>query len=271
MTVPDMAKGRPGRTRVRLRFSKLGKVRFTSHRDIARIWERALRRAELPVAYSEGFSPRPRVSFGLALPTGHEGIGEYLDVELAGDPDEDRRLDRLAERLDPCLPVGFRVGGAGLVDPGAPSVQQAVVSCRWRMELLGVEARQAAEAIDEALTRTSLVVERPRKGELFTDDVRPDIDHLTLIGPTPAGVEVEAELTAQPRVLRPGELVSLFGPEVREGRTCRTHQWTLGADGAKVEPLPAPGGLVGWSIAATSAPHASRAGGVGGQRVMSRP
>ena len=55
-----------GRTRVRIRFSKLGKVRFTSHRDTARIWERALRRVEAPVAYTEGFSPRPRLSFGLA-------------------------------------------------------------------------------------------------------------------------------------------------------------------------------------------------------------
>ncbi len=252
MTVPDMAKGRPGRTRVRLRFSKLGKVRFTSHRDIARIWERALRRAELPVAYSEGFSPRPRVSFGLALPTGHEGLGEYLDVELAGNPDEDRRLDRLAERLDPCLPVGFRVGGAGLVEPGAPSVQQAVVSCRWRMELLGVGADRAAETIAAALASSILVVERLRKGELVTDDIRPDIDHLALVGPTPAGVEVEAELTAQPRVLRPGELAGLFGADAREGRTCRTHQFALDAHGAKIEPLPAPAGLIGWSIAAPS-------------------
>src|SRR5690606_40985756 len=70
------------RTRVRIRFSKLGKVRFTSHRDTARIWERALRRADLPVAYTEGFAPRPRVSFGLALPTGAESLGEYLDVDL---------------------------------------------------------------------------------------------------------------------------------------------------------------------------------------------
>ena len=68
--------------RVRFRFSKVGKVRFTSHRDVARLWERALRRAELPVALTEGFSPRPKVHFGLALPTGYESDGEYLDVDL---------------------------------------------------------------------------------------------------------------------------------------------------------------------------------------------
>ncbi len=69
--------------RVRIRFSKLGKVRWTSHRDVARMWERAFRRVGLPVAYTSGFSPRPKVSFGLALPTGHESVAEYLDVELA--------------------------------------------------------------------------------------------------------------------------------------------------------------------------------------------
>ena len=75
--------GAPAVTRVRIRFAKLGKIRWTSHRDVARMWERAFRRVELPLAYSAGFSPRPKVSFGLALPTGHESVAEYLDVELA--------------------------------------------------------------------------------------------------------------------------------------------------------------------------------------------
>ncbi|MGH9152349.1 MAG: TIGR03936 family radical SAM-associated protein, partial [Acidimicrobiales bacterium] len=69
--------------RLRFRFSKLGKVRWTSHRDVARMWERAFRRVELRLAYTQGFSPRPRVSFGLALPTGAESVAEYLDVEVA--------------------------------------------------------------------------------------------------------------------------------------------------------------------------------------------
>src|SRR5438067_13076726 len=89
-------------TKVRIRFCKLGKVRFTSHRDVARIWERALRRATLPVAYTEGFSPHPKLSFGLALSNGHESLGEYLDVDLAAPVD----VDSIAARLDPCLPIG---------------------------------------------------------------------------------------------------------------------------------------------------------------------
>ena len=67
--------------RIRFRFSKLGKIRFTSQRDVARMWERALRRARLPLAYTEGFSPRPQISFGLALPTPRPGHRWYLVVD----------------------------------------------------------------------------------------------------------------------------------------------------------------------------------------------
>ena len=63
-----------GQRRLRLRFTKAGKIRFTSHRDVARMWERALRRSRLPLAYSQGFVPHPLVSFGLALPTGCESL-----------------------------------------------------------------------------------------------------------------------------------------------------------------------------------------------------
>ena len=68
--------------RLRVRYSKTGKVRFTSHRDVVRMWERALRRSGLRVAWSEGYSPRPLLSFGYALPTGAESLAEYLDVTL---------------------------------------------------------------------------------------------------------------------------------------------------------------------------------------------
>ena len=70
--------------KVRVRFRKLGKVRFTSHRDIARVWERAIRRAELPMAYSQGFTPRPRVSFGLALSNALVALAGALLVQYQG-------------------------------------------------------------------------------------------------------------------------------------------------------------------------------------------
>ena len=75
---------------MRFRFTKTGKIRFTSHRDVARMWERAIRRSRLPMAFSQGFNPHPLLSFGLALPTGCESNGEYLDARL-----EEARADEL--------------------------------------------------------------------------------------------------------------------------------------------------------------------------------
>jgi radical SAM-linked protein len=231
------------RTRIRLRYSKLGKVRFTSHRDTARIWERALRRAELPVAYTEGFSPRPRVSFGLALATGHESLGEYLDVDLAvpiDGPAPD--VDGLPARLDACLPVGFTVQAAAVVEPGIPSLQEAVTSCLWRFEVTGADQGEIVAAVESLLDADQLVVTRERKGRASTDDLRPALISLALLGPTPSGTELETELATQPRALRPGELIGALADRagaVASGRVCRTHQW-ITADGDRREPLLAP-------------------------------
>src|SRR5262249_39738711 len=85
---------------VRLRVAKRGKVRLISRRDVARASERASRVEQLPLAFTEGFSPRPKVSFGLALSVGHESDAEYLDVELTEPVD----TASLAERLTPALP-----------------------------------------------------------------------------------------------------------------------------------------------------------------------
>src|SRR4051794_25440790 len=107
---------------VRLRFTKLGKVRFISHRDVARAFERAFRIEALPLAFTQGFSPRPKVSFGLALSVGHESAAEYLDVELAEEIDVDPLGDRLAE----ALPPGIDVTGMVALRERAPALQEAV-------------------------------------------------------------------------------------------------------------------------------------------------
>jgi len=116
--------------KIRIRFSKKGKIRFISHRDIARIWERALRKAQIKIAYSEGFSPRPKISFGLALPTGNESEAEYLDLELEtlikNDPDE---LDEIKQKINSALPMGLEVQSVAIKEEGSESLQQSVTSC----------------------------------------------------------------------------------------------------------------------------------------------
>ena len=95
---------------VRVRFTKRGKVRFISHRDVARGFERAFRIEDLPLAFTLGFSPRPKVSFGLALSVGHESIAEYLDVELREPVETGAWPERLSAALQE-LDARIRVAG----------------------------------------------------------------------------------------------------------------------------------------------------------------
>lgn len=240
--------------KVRLRFTKTGKVRFTSHRDVARMWERALRRAEIPVSYSAGFSPRPKLSFGLALSTGHESIAEFLDVELADPSDnpgvELPDIDALSGRLSTLLPVGIEVVAAGELMPGVASLQESVTSCLWRIEAVGHDIDASSHLVSRALESDEVLVTRTRKGRVLTDDIRPAILALSVGGATERGTVLEAELGVHPRSVRPGELLSgVFPMGVEEGRVSRLAQW-IWSDGAQFEPL------VAASLDATSLPHA---------------
>jgi radical SAM-linked protein len=220
-------------TRLRARFGKVGKVRFTSHRDVARIWERALRRAGLPVAYTEGFSPRPKLSFGLALSTGYESLGEYLDISLRdATPEAVVDCEQLPTLLDPALPVGIDVQAVVPLPAGAESLQQAVTSCTWQIELSGVDPSHIVGQVERVLAAPELVMGRERKGRVVREDVRPAIVALRVVDQAPSGVirrsgiRLDAELATQPRSLRPAELVTALDPAVQVDRVVRIHQWT---------------------------------------------
>ena len=226
--------------RIRVRFSKLGKVRFTSHRDVARIWERVFRKAALPVAYSEGFSPRPRLAFGLALPTGAESLAEYVDIELA----EERPFDGLAGLLTDAMPVGFTVTVVEPVERSAPSLQEDVVTCTWQVTVRDRDLAALVAAVEHVNAADSLPLSRERKGESRVDDVRPAIESLEVdasaLSPT-----MTAVLATRPRGMRPAELLAVCFPDEQNpadlaARVLRTHQW-IERDGARRELLPLAG------------------------------
>ena len=232
--------------KLRVRYTKLGKVRFTSHRDTARHWERALRKAGVRVAYSGGFTPRPKISFGLALPTGAESLAEYLDLDLEPDlePDlEHLSPDELAERCGVELPVGYSVTRIVPRDAGAVSLQDAVVACTWQVSLAGVERSQAEQSVALVLAAPELMVTRERKGQRSTDDVRPAIATLAIIDDADDDrPQLVAELTTTGRGLRPLELVAALFPHHdavdAAARILRTHQW-IECDGERREVIPA--------------------------------
>jgi radical SAM-linked protein len=140
--------------RVRLRFAKRGRLRFLSHRDVARSFERAVRRAAVPVAHSHGFSPHPRLSWVGAAPTGAASEAEYVEIGLTRvmDPDE------LAAAIDAALPAGLDVVAAVVADGAA--LADRIGASRWRIELPGVEPDELRHAIGLLMAAESVIVER---------------------------------------------------------------------------------------------------------------
>jgi radical SAM-linked protein len=222
------------RRRLRLRFSKAGKIRFTSHRDVARMWERALRRSGLPVAYSQGFVPHPLISFGLALPTGCESDGEYLDLRLGPALPGETPVAQMPAALSALLPDGIEVQVAAFVAETEGSLQQEVASCTWELEVLSVPDGEMAERVERVLATPVLTVRRERKGRPTEDDVRPAILTLSTTG---SRGHLQAELATRPLGVRPGDLMTALGTEAVLGMARRTHQW-IERDGARFEPLP---------------------------------
>jgi radical SAM-linked protein len=220
---------------VRLRFSKRGKVRFVGHRDLARAFERSFRIAALPLSFSLGFSPRPKVSLGLALGVGHESDGEYLDLELVEAVD----VDALPATLTETLPVGVEVQGAAALAPRAPALQEAITSLEYDLRPAGLSSAALHAVVEQATAAISLPIETTRKGRPVVEDLRPGLRRIDLHDDV-----VQVEVATQPRGIRPAELIGalrgLAAVEIGPGedRVLRTHQW-IERDGARQEPLEA--------------------------------
>src|SRR3954447_25649044 len=135
--VPEGPPPPPVVQRIRLRYAKRGRLRFTSHRDFARAFERALRRAEVPMAYSAGFSPHPKISYVGASPTGAASEAEYLEIGLARPVDP----EQLRQALDAALPAGLDIVEA--VPAGSGSLPDRMHASVWRIELPGVSPEAA--------------------------------------------------------------------------------------------------------------------------------
>jgi radical SAM-linked protein len=228
---------------VRVKYTKQGKVRWISHRDVARAFERALRIEQLPLAFTLGFSPRPKVSFGLALSTGYESEAEYLDLELS----EPVALEPLPERLTAAMPIGLSVVDVVALAERAPALQEVVTTVTWRIEVTTddgqpVQVELLRELVADARSAPVLEVEQVRKGRASVSDVRPAIRSLDVVDPDVPTLEME--LSTRPRGAKPSEVVAAIAgvrpdaPMLAIGRALRTHQW-IERDGARCEPLDA--------------------------------
>jgi radical SAM-linked protein len=145
--------------RIRLQYAKRGRLRFSSHRDFARAFERSLRRAEVPMAYSAGFHPHPKISYVGAAPTGVASEAEYLEIALAVvcEPAQ------VAAAIDGVLPEGLDIVRAvDVADCPPGSLAERIQASLWRLELAG-DAELLASAVERFLAEDEVFVERLTK------------------------------------------------------------------------------------------------------------
>jgi radical SAM-linked protein len=189
--------------RIRLRYTKRGRLRFTSHRDFQRAFERALRRAEVPMAYSAGFTPHPKVSYANAAPTGTGSEAEYLEIALT----EARDPGNLRALLDASLPTGLDVVDA--VEVRTSGLADRLTGSVWELRLDGVAPEAARRAVDAFTAAEVVEVQRRTKNGMRTFDARAAVAHLELAGnPAAPGVPDGTAVpsgTDAPRADGPGD------------------------------------------------------------------
>jgi radical SAM-linked protein len=233
--------------KVRLCYAKRGKLRFTSHRDVARAFERALRRAGLPMAYSQGYHPHPKVSWLGAAPTGAASEAEYVEIALVEHLDP----EMVRAQLDAALPDGLAVLEGVLAGPGA--LADRIDASAWRIEVRGVDATQLREAVELLLAAQTVLVERVTKDGLRSLDARAAIASLAVqdaptVLPEPdqlgrCGILIAVVRQVSPAV-RPDDVLSALGavaglPSSVLVKAIRTAQGRLDDDGGLVDPLAA--------------------------------
>jgi radical SAM-linked protein len=151
---------------LRVKYAKRGRARFTSHRDFGRAFERALRRAAVPMAYSSGFSPHPRISYANAAPTGAASEAEYLEIGLAAACDP----DKVRDALDEALPLGLDVVEVVEAPPGV--LASELTGSRWQVDVPGLSAAGLRTAAEAFLANDVVPVHRMTKNGMREFDAR---------------------------------------------------------------------------------------------------
>ncbi|MBN8657426.1 MAG: DUF2344 domain-containing protein [Anaerolineae bacterium] len=202
--------------RVRITFTKQGALRYIGHLDLHRVWERALRRAALPLSYSQGFHPQPKISLAAALPLGFSSRSEVLDVRL----NEEIPTEDISERLKDNLPPDIKVLDVQTVDERLPAMQTLVLSAAYDVHLTepidGSELKRRVEAL---MNTESLI--RERRGKTY--DLRPLIELLSIITQADGKAWLKITLAAREGATgRPEEVLAALEIEPETARVERT-------------------------------------------------
>jgi radical SAM-linked protein len=209
--------------RIRITFAKQGPLRYTGHLDLHKLWERAARRAGLPLAYSQGFHPQPKMNIAAALPLGFSSRCEVMDMRMK----EEIPLDGLVQRLQDTLPAGIRIQNIESVDDREPALQTQVASAEYQVTLTEpVDRFELERRIGSVMESGSLP--RERRGKSY--DLRPLIEELIvlesnslLLEEAPALPKIFMRLSAREGATgRPEEVLDVLGIPFEGTRIERT-------------------------------------------------
>lgn len=165
--------------KVRIKFSKLGNMRFIGHLDIMRYFQKAMRRAKVPIKYSEGFSPHQIMSFAAPLSIGIEGYGEYMDIEIVEKISSKEAIKRLNENM--C--EGMKVLSFLELEDSAKNSMSIVDSADYKLSLKSKENleeyyERLLSVLENIKTSSSLLVEKESKGKVKEVDIKVLINSL---------------------------------------------------------------------------------------------
>lgn len=213
----------------RLRYDKRGALRYISHLDLMRAFERAFRRAKLPVAYTEGFHPHPRVGLGPALPLGVESTAEYMDLTLneALDP------SALLSCLNLALPAELHVERVKLISANAKPLTAVINRATYTYDdILGANLQTLSAIVGELWERPELLVNRRAKdkGEKQVN-IRPLWHDWKVEGDDGRPLIVTEYEMGNNGSVRPDELLKFFPQDITVGSISRTGLWILNDHG----------------------------------------
>lgn len=155
-------------------FEKTKELSYTSHLDVQRTLQRAFRRANLPLAFSKGFNPHPKLSFATALATGFTSAGEWVEVEL----DRDITPEDFTERVNAALPNGMRFHSAFIADESFPTLSRMLVAAKYIITLYTdtpIAMDELLPAIRAITDSKEVIVEKKTKSGIRPANIRPDI------------------------------------------------------------------------------------------------
>ncbi len=203
--------------RLRIHFTRDESLKFIGHLDMARTWQRIARRADLPLAYSEGFNPQPRLMFAAALPVGCTSDHEELDMVLSPACD----IADVQARLDHALPTGMKVISIREVPYSAPALQAQLIATEFEITVEGVDAIAGLnDRVAEFLAATEIM--RERRGKPY--NLRPLVQALTIEPGGADRVVIRSRLQAtEAGTGRPDELAAALGLDPSTVKIKRTN------------------------------------------------